>query len=125
VQRTTLAIAFVLWAFSTSAGANDCSISKEFTVHHSQKLSGLFTDTSSATLSGMGVQLLSGRKVIRDIRTNNRGVYDLGEVPAGRYRIRIEYADHAFCAPRIQCTSKECKIQAELAINPKNTVIVR
>jgi hypothetical protein len=81
-------------------------------------------DTSRSALPGIGVQFLSGKKVIRDIRTDNEGDYDLGEVPPGTYRIRISY-HHAFCAPRIQCSSKECKIHPELAINPKNIVIVR
>jgi hypothetical protein len=81
-------------------------------------------DTSRATLPGIRIQLLSGKKVIHDIRTNNSGAYDFGEVPAGSYRIRVQYGDHAFCAPRIQCNSKECQIQPELAINPKNTVTV-
>ncbi len=81
-------------------------------------------DASRATLPGIRIQLLSGKKVIRDIRSNNEGTYDLGEVPEGKYKIRVEYGDHAFCAPRVQCSSKECKIQPELAINPKNTVTV-
>jgi hypothetical protein len=81
-------------------------------------------DTSRATLPGIRIQLFSGKKVIRDIRSNNEGSYDLGEVPEGKYKIRVEYADHGFCAPRIQCNSKGCQIQPELAINPKNTVTV-
>ena len=124
VVRSSLASIIVIMCFIGSAHAKDCSTSKEFTLQHAQKLSGSFVDASSAILSGIGVQLLSGRKVICDVHTNNQGAYDLGEVPPGRYRLRISY-HHAFCAPRIQCSSKDCKIRPELAINPKNTVIVR
>jgi hypothetical protein len=99
-SRTCLASIIGIMFFTGSANA-DCSTSKEFALQHAQKLSGVFVDTNGATLSGIGVQMLSGRKVIRDIHTNNQGAYDLGEVQPGTYRIRISY-HHAFCAPRIQ-----------------------
>jgi hypothetical protein len=81
-------------------------------------------DTNRATLPGIRIQLLSSKKVIHDIRTNYQGAYDFGEVPAGSYKIRVQYGNHAFCAPQIQCNSKECQIQTELAINPKSTITV-
>ena len=41
-------------------------------------------DASRATLPGIRIQLLSGKKGIRDIRSNSEGAYDLGEVPEGQ-----------------------------------------
>jgi len=120
-----ISLASVLVSLAVTVSAKDCSTSKGFTLQQSQQLSGVFVDTSHATLPGIRIQLLSGKKVIHDIRTNNQGAYDFGEVPAGSYKIRVLYGDHTFCAPLIQCNSKECQIEPELAINPKNTVTVR
>jgi hypothetical protein len=72
---------------------------------------------------GIRIQLLSGRNVIHDIRTKNDGGYDLGNVSAGTYRIRIE--DRPFCAPKVQCEKDECIIEQRLEINSGDTVIVR
>lgn len=121
VRRMVLASVVAVLAVTVSA--KDCSTSKKFTIQHSQKLSGVFVDKSGAALPGIGVQLLSGKKVIRDTHADSQGVYDLGNVPPGTYQIRIAY-HHAFCAPRIQCSSNECKIQSELEINPKHSVVV-
>jgi hypothetical protein len=110
-------------AFISFANAKDCSTSKEFTLHHQQRLSGVFADPNGEYLQGIKIQLLSGRKVIHDIRTNNDGGYDLGDVPAGTYRIRIK--DRPFCAPKVQCDRDECIIEQRLEINPEHTVTVR
>jgi hypothetical protein len=123
-MRTTLSCVLILLLIS-SAGAKDCSTSKEFVVRHSQRLSGIFVDPNGADLPGIGVRLLSGRKIIQDIKTDSHGRYDFGEIPAGKYQIQIQYSYHSFCAPRIQCDSKGCEIDRSLALKPKNTVIVR
>jgi hypothetical protein len=124
VMRTGLLCVLLLLLIS-SAGARDCSTSKEFVVRHSQRLSGIFVDPNGADLPGIGVRLLSGRKIIQDIKTDSHGRYDFGEIPTGKYQIQIQYLDRSFCAPHIQCDSKGCEIDRSLALNPKNTVIIR
>jgi hypothetical protein len=108
-----------------AANAGDCSTSKEFTLNHRQKLSGVLVDPGGADLPGVKVQLLSNKKVAQVFTTNNQGAYDFGEVPAGKYRIRIQYSDRALCAPQIECNSEHCQILPKLRINPKQTVTVR
>jgi carboxypeptidase family protein len=109
---------------AVSAQAGDCSKSKEFELVKRQALSGSFQDPSGAVLSGIEVQLLSGKKVVRDLRTDNLGRYDFGEVGPGKYKIRIEYGGKAFCAPQVRCKAGECRINPILEPNPKNYVLV-
>jgi hypothetical protein len=116
-------VLFVL--FMAVANAKDCSTSKEFRLNHRQKLSGMLVDPDGAALPGIKVKLLSNEKIGQVATTNNQGAYDFGEVPAGKYRIRIQYSDHAFCAPQIECNAKHCQILPKLRINPKQTVTVR
>jgi Carboxypeptidase regulatory-like domain len=107
------------------ANAKDCCTSKQFVVRHAQKLSGVFLDPDNQVLPGIRVQLLSGKRIVQDLRTNNQGEYDLGEVAAGAYQISIQYSHHALCAPEVRCSSKGCQILPKLRINPKDTVVVR
>lgn len=109
----------------SSAIAKDCSKSKEFTMNHGQRLSGVFLDPNGVELPGIGVQLLSGGRVFRDISTNSVGAYDFGDVPAGKYRIRVRWGQHSFCAPRILCNSNECKIEQRLKVDVTNAVTVQ
>jgi carboxypeptidase family protein len=115
----------LLVLFMAAASAGDCSTSKEFTLNHRQKLSGVLVDPNGADLPGIEVQLLTSKKIAQVLTTNSQGAYDFGEVPTGKYRISIQYSDHAFCAPQIQCNSKQCQILPKLRINPKQAVIVR
>jgi carboxypeptidase family protein len=123
MMRRPLQMTIFFIAFISFANAKDCSTSKKFTLHHPQRLSGVFADPNGAYLPGIKIQLLSGRKVIHDIRTQNDGGYDLGDVPAGTYRIRIKH--RPFCAPKVQCERNECIIEQRLEINPEHTVTVR
>jgi len=87
-------------------------------------LSGNFQDPSGAVLSGIEVQLLSGKKVIRDLRTDNLGRYDFGEVPSGMYSLRVQYSGKVFCAPKVRCEASKCSINPTLKLNPRNFVVV-
>lgn len=126
VFRPVLAFArsSLLTAATPVTGGN-CSISKRFHVQHPQLLSGELRDPNGVVLPGIGVQLLSGAKVMRYAMTNNQGGYDLGVVPAGKYRIHIQYGDDAFCAPMVQCGNNRCRIGTKLQLNPKNSTVVR
>jgi hypothetical protein len=107
------------------AAARDCSYSKEFHLRRAQVIAGTLEDPVGAALSGLELQLLSGRKTVSQVRTDSQGGYDFGEVPPGKYRIRIRYGELTpFCAPRIQCGSLACSVEGKVALNPKNEVLV-
>ncbi|MFZ0307829.1 MAG: carboxypeptidase-like regulatory domain-containing protein [Candidatus Sulfotelmatobacter sp.] len=107
------------------ADARDCSTSKPFHLPKTQKLSGTFRDPGGAVVPGIEVHLLSGKNVVRRVRTDISGAYDFGEVPSGTYKIRVKYAPKdAFCAPEIRCVGEQCTIDSTLKPNPKNMVYV-
>jgi hypothetical protein len=91
---------------------------------HPQVVAGTLQDPNGTPLPGIGIQLLSGKKIVQDLRTTNQGAYDFGQVPPGKYRIRIHYGDDPFCAPAVTCTAKRCTLNPRLKVNPKSTIIV-
>jgi hypothetical protein len=109
---------------TASAQAKDCSVSKEFQVTHSQALAGVLEDPAGATLSGIEIELLSGGKIVRRVRTNNQGTYDFNEVPAGKYNIHVLTGGDVLCAPKIECGKTGCHLNPKLTLNPKNMVQV-
>jgi hypothetical protein len=107
-----------------TAHSEDCSVSRTFQVKQVQALSGVLEDPAGATLSGIELELLSEKQVVRHTRTNNQGVYEFGEVPLGRYRIRLQYGKNLFCAPEVQCRGGQCILKPRLRLNQKNMVTV-
>jgi hypothetical protein len=120
----TLRWAAMLMAVTVSAHARNCSTSKEFDLRRSQVLAGALEDPSGAVLSGIELELLSSKKVVRHLRTDDLGRYDFGLIPSGKYRIRVRYGDNAFCAPKVQCGNNGCNIEPKVAVNPKSAVMV-
>jgi len=124
-------IAFALLT-PVRAAAKDCSLSKKFVLTKSQVLSGVFEDPTGAILPGVKVQLiseekthlLSEKRVVRGLTTDNSGHYDFGTVAPGKYRLRVEYSNKAFCAPEIRCRSGACTVDRTLKLNPRNFVLV-
>jgi hypothetical protein len=106
------------------AQATDCSVSKEFQLGHRQVLAGVLQDPVGAALSGIELELLSGKKAVRHLRTNNEGRYDFGELPSGKYKIHVRSSGNAFCAPKVQCRAERCSFELRLTLNPKNMVRV-
>lgn len=105
--------------------ARDCSTSKPLRLSKTQKLSGTFLDPSGAVIPGIEVHLLSGKKVVQRVRTDNHGTWNFGEVLSRNYRMRVQYSPKdAFCAPDIRCTAQECTINSVLEPNPKNMIQV-
>ena len=90
----------MLVAMTVAAQARDCSISKEFQLVHPQALAGVVEDPAGTALSGLELELLSTKKLVRHLRTDNQGRYDFGEVPAGKYRIHVRNAGDVLCAPK-------------------------
>jgi hypothetical protein len=126
-MRAILASAAVLFStmFVGAAPATDCSVSKEFQVKHPQSLSGILQDPNDVPLPGIELELLTRRKVIQRLRTNNQGAYDFGTVAVGRYRIQVRYGDNNFCAPKVICENQGCRLDHKLTLNPAKEVLVR
>jgi hypothetical protein len=121
---SALCVVTALAVISGSAWAKDCSVSKTFEISRAQVLSGILQDRSGAVLSGVEVELLSGKHVVQSLRTSNAGAYDLGEVAPRKYRLRLRYGESSFCAPDVKCTAGHCQIARRVRINPKYFVQV-
>jgi hypothetical protein len=115
-------LTLLTFALMTAASARDCSISKRFRLSHAQRISGVLQDQSGAPLSGLNLELLSGRDVVQHIRTDNSGKYDFREIPVGEYRLHIVHGDSDFCAPRVKCSEQACSIEPQLKVNHKNMI---
>jgi len=107
------------------AHAKDCTMSREFQLKHALRLSGVLLDPNGISLPGIKVQLISKKGTIREAQADNQGRYDFGEVPKGKYRIQIQYADGLFCAPKPICGEQGCSFEPRVKLNPKNEVLVR
>lgn len=83
-------------------------------------LEGVLGDPSSAPISGFTLELVVSRNIKSTVVTRNNGEYSFGEVPAGRYRIRVRHSGDPFCAPKVKCNEAGCSIQHEVQLNPKN-----
>ena len=106
------------------AGSADCSTSKQFRIIQSQTISGKFVDQNQAPLSGISIELVSGKAVVKSLRTSSDGTYDFGLVSAGKYRLKVPYGSRVFCAPIIRCKDKKCTIDPVLKTNPAKEVTV-
>ena len=112
----------VLIAMVISASARDCYTSKEFQLKQSQVLAGVLKDAADAIIPGMRLELLSGGKIVRQLRSDNDGAYSFGEVPTGKYRMRAER--RGFCAPKIECKDKGCTVNPTLQVDPRSYTVV-
>jgi SdrD B-like domain len=101
------------------AAAKDCTVSKEFQLKHAQVLGGVLKDPGDVTVPGVKLKLISGAKTVHEVRADDHGAYDFGEVPAGKYRIRVQSTRNGFCAPNVKCESQGCTIEPMLTLNPK------
>ncbi len=123
-MKAVLPCAVILLGLTVSALARDCSVSREFQLKRPQLLAGVLEDPSGATLPGIELELLSGKKVVQHLRTNNQGAYDFGEVAAGKYRIHVQHGGGVFCAPKVRCETEGCSLKPRLTVNQKNVVTV-
>jgi hypothetical protein len=122
--RAVFACAVMLVAVMGVAQARDCSVSKEFQLRHRQVLAGALEDPTGAVWSGIELELRSGKRVVRALRTDNLGRYDFGEVAPGKYRVRVHYGDNALCAPKVRCGADKCSLEPKVTVNPKGMVMV-
>jgi hypothetical protein len=125
-MRTVVRCVLILLGITASAHGKNCSWSQQFELKKPQVVAGVLKDPYGSVLGGIGIQLWSGHRMVRELRTNSEGAYDLGIVAAGSHRIHIEYGEKdPFCAPKIKCSSEKCDFDSELKLNPKNFVTVQ
>ncbi|SRR5581483_5466207 len=118
-------LAFVTFlGLVVSTHAQECTISKEFRLKHPQSLSGTLLDPNGVALPGVGLELLTGRRVSRDIRTARDGSFDFGEIPIGKYRLHIRLGGDPLCAPRVICTRAGCRVDSHIQLNPKKSMTI-
>jgi hypothetical protein len=99
-------------------------VSKEFRLRHSQVLAGVLEDPAGYVLPGIELHLLSGHKIIQQLRTSNQGEYHFAEIPPGKYRLQVQHGGNSLCAPKVQCGTEGCTFKPRLTLNPKNMVRV-
>ncbi len=97
--------------------ASDCSLSKEFRITRTQTLNGTLEDPFPLPIPGLQLELLNSGKVVRQTRTSDNGKFDFGELPTGKYKMRV--VSMQFCAPKIDCHSGLCLVVGRLRINEK------
>jgi Carboxypeptidase regulatory-like domain len=119
VKGLNAAVCATMLFASVLTQARDCSTSKHFRLPKPQVLAGALEDEAGAVLSGVEIELLSARTVIKKLRTDNDGHYDFGRIEVGTYRLRVEYSGKAFCAPEPWCDSERCNFNQRLILNPK------
>ena len=123
-MRTLIGLTVVMLGAVGFATARDCTFSKEFQIKRQQVLSGVLKDPVGEPLPGIKLELLSGKRVIQVVETDNQGKYGFGDIPPGKYRIHIRYGDDTFCAPKVRCQQDGCKIAPTATINPRKAVTV-
>ena len=105
----------------TICQARDCSVSKEFQLKQPQVLAGVLQDPVGAVLPGIELELLSEKKVVQHLWTNNQGAFNFGELAVGRYRIHVR---HGFCVPKVPCRTEGCSLAPTLTPDSKNIITV-
>jgi len=111
------------FSFVRAAHLGDCKVSKKFEIKKAQRLAGALKDPMEAPLSGFQLDLLRGGKTVLSRTTDNNGVYDFGDVPPGKYKIRLN-GINGFCAPPVKCDEAGCKINSILKLGPQTTVVL-
>ena len=102
---------------ASSVLAADCGTSKQFNVDGSQRVEGILRDPADLPIPGLGLELLKGNSVVQAFRTDNDGRFALGQLPLGRYRMRVK--SQPFCAPKISCQKDIYSASGTLRLNEK------
>ena len=116
-----LVVAATFLLFIAVAEGSDCTTSKEFVVAKPQTLSGTLIDPVGEPVPGWSLELLSGDRVVQKLRTDNRGAYDFGSIPAGKYRLRM--LSYGFCAPKVHCKAGHCVLEPKLRLKDKGVTV--
>jgi hypothetical protein len=116
-----LRLAAILFCLATVAHASDCTTSKEFVLSKPQTMAGILVDPVGEPVFGWGLELLSRKGVVQKLTTDKRGAYDFGEIPAGKYRIRM--TSYGFCAPKVNCHDGHCAVEPKLRLKDKGVTV--
>lgn len=68
---------------ATASWARDCAVSKEFSLDRSQVLAGVLEDPAGARLPGVELKLLTGKELVKQVRTSQDGEYSFGDIAQG------------------------------------------
>ncbi|SRR6266571_5433988 len=123
-MRAIICVTFLMQT-ANLATTKDCSLSREFQIKKAQILKGILQDPAGALMPQIELELLSARKVVRHLITNNQGAYDFGEIPTGRYRIHIVSRDGVLCAPKVRCGRNGCAVDSKISISPKAVILIQ
>lgn len=115
-----LGLTAFLFVNSSSAGGREAS--KKFELKKVQRLNGMLKDPAGDPVYGFQIDLLKGGKLVLSRTVGNDGIYDLGEVQPGKYKLRISKL--GFCAPEVKCDDSGCKISPVLKLGPSTTVVM-
>ena len=91
-------------------------------LHQSSRVSGTISDKAGAKLKNSRVELrryLSNvrQQSIKVVYTDNDGLFQLGDLGPGKYRL-LASPTRAFQQPKhLECTSKECSLSIVLDVN--------
>lgn len=117
-------VALIALSLAQAAHARDCKLSKKFELKKPQRLAGVLKDSMDAPLTGFQLDLLKDGQTALTQTTDKDGAYDFGDVPAGKYKIRLSRG-LGFCAPSVKCTTDGCKIDPILKLGPQTTVVAQ
>ena len=121
-KRVFATIVLIVFGLANPGDARDCKLSKKFELKKHQRLAGTLKDSLDAPLAGFQLDLLKNGQIALAQTTDNDGAYDFGDVPTGKYRIRLRRG-LGFCAPSVKCTADGCKINPVLKLGPQTTVV--
>ena len=107
------------------AMAKDCSLSREFQIKKAQILRGILQDPGGAIMPGIELELLSAKRVVRHLSTDNQGAYDFGEIAPGRYRIHVVSREGVLCAPKVRCGKDGCIVDSKISISSKAAILIQ
>ena len=117
-MKSTRILTLIFFAASL-AWSRDCTKSPEFEITQEQPLAGTLFDVQGAYIAIGKLELLPkhGKRVAV---LENKGTYDFGTIPPGRYRLRFRTVDKFYCAPAVQCSAGICKLSTNPQVNPNN-----
>jgi hypothetical protein len=110
-------IIFGLLLAGSAVAADNCTVSPPFQIAHPQKLSGELRDLMGGPVGGTQLYLVSDKKILRYVNTDQEGKYDFGDVPEGMYYLRMK--DRSLCAPEVSCDATGCRVDGRVKRNPK------
>ncbi len=115
MRRLVSYVTAVFLLVTVSQAANETA-SKVFRVRAPQRLNGVLQDRQGARIAKLGLQLVRGDTLIKEVTTSDVGEYDFGLIEAGEYRLRLTMADGPWCAPVVKCRRGSCAVRPRVDV---------